>query len=206
MPLLTTVARLLCLAVFCLLAAPSSALATTVWSGPMISFGKAAFADPTLAASQDRITDSVWITRATSAGLFNASTETLFLRSTSPTDTEWAWALAGFNVGLEIVATNYENLEFNTWVIAHGGQGGGPPSTVDIPGVLHLISEDIYIDITFTSWGMTSESGGSFSYVRSTVPEPNSALLLVIGLLGLSSMRSRSAVRKSLRDRGAIGL
>lgn len=166
----------------------------------MISFSKAGFADSTLAANQDRITDSVWITRATSAGLFNASTETLFLRSTSPADTEWAWALAGFNLGLEIVASNYENLEFNTWVTAHGGSGGGPPSTVGVPGVLHLISEDIYIDIMFTNWGMTSESGGAFSYVRSSVPEPNSALLLVIGLLGLSGTRSRSALRNSIRD------
>jgi len=34
--------------------------------------------------------------------------------------------------------------------------------------VLHLISEDIYLDITFTSWG--SHGTGGFSYIRSTPP------------------------------------
>ena len=46
------------------------------------------------------------------------------------------------------------NLEFSPWVEAHGGSRGGPPATVGIPGVLHLISDDIYIDITITSWAM----------------------------------------------------
>jgi len=41
------------------------------------------------------------------------------------------------------------------------------------PAVLHLVSENIYLSITFTSWGGV---GGSYSYDRSTpsvsVPEP----------------------------------
>ena len=163
--------------------------------GPDISFSRAPFADPTLEANQDRITDSIWITRGTSGGIFNAASETGFTAS-SPADTEWAWELAGFNSDLEIAASNHDNLQFNAWRTAHGGPGGGPPSTVGVPGVLHLISEDIYIDIMFTFWGATTASGGFFAYTRSTVPEPGTAMLVTLGLCGLGVLRrDRSAKR-----------
>jgi hypothetical protein len=42
--------------------------------------------------------------------------------------------------------------------------------------VLHLIADDIYLDIKFLSW--TAGGGGGFSYERSTVPEPSSLILL----------------------------
>jgi hypothetical protein len=165
-----------------------SAVAATIWNGPMIAFEKVAFASPTLEASQDRITDGVWITRGSSSGIYNAARESLYAGS-SPEDTEWAWDLAGFNSGLSITATHYENLEFNDWAIAHGGSGGGPLGTVGTPGVLHLISEDIYIDIVMTGWGQRSSSGGYFSYSRSTVPEPGTAALLGAGLCALAAHR-----------------
>ena len=34
--------------------------------------------------------------------------------------------------------------------------------------VVHLITDNIYIDIKFTSWGQGSGAGGGFSYERST--------------------------------------
>ena len=43
-----------------------------------------------------------------------------------------------------------------------------PTNTVGVNAVLHLISEDIYMDIKFTSWG--SHGTGGFSYIRSTPP------------------------------------
>ena len=80
----------------------------------MLTLSKDAFADHTLAENQDRITDAVWITRAGSSGIYNFASEDVFT-SSSPADTEWAWALSGFNVGQEIAAANFENLTFNTW-------------------------------------------------------------------------------------------
>ncbi|MEO6035718.1 MAG: Ig-like domain-containing protein [Verrucomicrobiota bacterium] len=41
----------------------------------------------------------------------------------------------------------------------------GPPATIGLNAVVHLVSEDIYIDIKFTSWG---GSAGGFAYQRST--------------------------------------
>jgi Bacterial Ig domain len=43
---------------------------------------------------------------------------------------------------------------------------GGPLDTIGVNAVLHLIAEDIYIDIKFITW--TSVSGGGFAYERST--------------------------------------
>lgn len=169
-------------------AMPSVGMAGTVWSGPMVTFEKIGNADHTLEANQDRITVAVWITRETRFGLFNASSESLYIE-TSPADTEWAWDLAGYNSGLDVSAANYANLEFNVWAIAHGGMGGGPPSTVGAAGVLYLISDDIYIDILFTAWGQ-SGSGGSFAYQRSTVPEPGTFVLVALGVCGLARRRA----------------
>ena len=42
----------------------------------------------------------------------------------------------------------------------------GPSSTVGVPAVLHLKTDDIYIDITFTSFS----AGGGYSYQRATAP------------------------------------
>ena len=62
-----------------------------------------------------------------------------------------------------------------------------PQTAVGVPGVLHLISEDIYIDIMVTSWNSgLVEIGGGFSYVRAQapIPEPSTGLLLALGLTG----------------------
>ena len=137
--------------------------AATIWNGPTITFTKNAFADPTQAANQDRLTPNVWITRGDSQGLYNAKTETLFSHSSSPADTEWATG----NI------TNYASLTYTDWETWAQGLGG-PPSTIGVNAVLHLVSEDIYLDIKFTSWGDGHNNpGGTFSYERATPPPAN---------------------------------
>ncbi len=125
----------------------------TVWDGPPTIFTKANGADWNLEANQDRITDVVWITRKTSAGIFNIAIEGGY-SDKSPADTEWAYGSAA----------DWRNLTFQTWVEWHGFC---PPCTVGEDAVVHLVSEDIYIDITFLSWTCCGEGGG-FSYERST--------------------------------------
>jgi hypothetical protein len=132
--------------------------AATIWNGgPPLTFSKSGADDPTQAANQDRITANVWITRGGLEGIYNAKSESSFTHFASPADTEWA----------DGSAANFGSLTFtdwNTWVkVIHPP---GPPATVNLPAVVHLISDDIYIDIKFTSWF----TGGDFSYQRATAP------------------------------------
>ena len=133
--------------------------AQTIWNGPLMTFTKAAFANHTLAANQDRITASTWITRAGIRGIFNIFSETSYIDDISPSNTEWATG----------TLANYATLTYLPWQIWGGGINN-IPSIVGRAAVLHLISENIYIGITFTSWGVGAGSGGSFSYQRTTAP------------------------------------
>jgi len=140
-----------------------SGLSQTIWNGPKLVFEKADYANWLLEENQDRITDSVWITRQDNQGIFNIRVENNYDRQnrTSPLGTEWANGQ---------IADGIENLTFTTW------QNSKQNSSADEVGknkVLHLIAEDIYIDIKFLSWtpgggGSGTGFGGGFSYERST--------------------------------------
>jgi hypothetical protein len=148
----------------------------------MINFTNYNGSNPTQPGSQDRITPSVWITRGGSRGIYNAAVETTYTHSLSPIGTEWAFG----------ELTNYASLIYADWEDWFGGAAhGGPPSTVGKDAVLHIIPEDVYLSVTFTSWNQTS---GGFSYQRSTpslVPEPSSTLTITAGLTILA-LRFRS--------------
>ena len=122
----------------------------------------------------------MWITRANSQGLFNIKTESFYTHNHSPSDTEWSFG----------TTANYASLTYTDWETWTGGPGLGPPSTLNQDAVVHLISDDIYVDIKLTSWGGTT---GGFSYIRSTaapVPEPTICALLV-GTASLLTLRRR---------------
>jgi glucose/arabinose dehydrogenase len=129
--------------------------AATVWTGPTVTFVNVDGSDPTQAANQDRLTANVWITRGSTQGIFNAKTETGFAHFFSPADTEWA----------DGTTANYSSLSYTNWDAWAKYGHGGPPSTVGINAVAHLISDDIYLDVKFTSWGVRT---GGFSWRRST--------------------------------------
>ena len=151
--------------------------AAIVWDGPIINFAKAAFSDWTQPANQDQITPLVAITRANNQGLFNIESESFYTHNLSPAGTEWAYG----------TTDNFASLTFRAWELWNGGN---PPSMVGRDAVVHLIQEDIYIDIKFTSWA-ASFGGGAFSYQRSTIPEPASLALLGAGACILSIGRRR---------------
>jgi len=153
--------------------------ATEIWNGPMMNFTNLAGSDPTLPSSQDRITLDVWLTRGYTRGLYNAAVESGY-SSLSPVGTEWAYG----------ELANYASLNYQTWVDWNGHH---PPSMVGQDAVLHLISDDTYLAIQFTSWNIGS---GGFSYSRSTppVPEPASARLLLtvtVACAGLATRRKQ---------------
>ena len=131
--------------------------ATVVWTGPPVTIVNAAGSDPSLPENQDRITDSVWLTRAGFQGIYNIASETSYAHHVSPAGTEWAYG----------TTADYATLTYTDWETWTGTPHGSPPSTVGRNAVLHLLNGNIYIDIKFTAWGGSS---GGFTYVRSTAP------------------------------------
>src|ERR1035437_9290843 len=142
----------LTLFLFAGLAAPVVTKAATIWNGPLVSESNA--------TEPDKITANVWITRGGSQGIYNAVTEGGFTHFFSPADTEWA----------DGTTANFASLSYTDWNTWSKNIHGGPPNTVGVNAVVHLITDDIYIDITFTSWGGV---GGAYSYQRATPPAAN---------------------------------
>jgi hypothetical protein len=180
--------RLLCAGAVYLTFCPAPcAAAPTIWSGFAVSFSKASNTNYQLPEFQDRITDNVWLTRGPTAGLFNIHEEE-FYQPGSPEGTRWATAIN--NPGKTIAATNWSDLAFDNWIDAYGGGGGGqlPPLLLGNNAVVHLVDDDIYLDLQFTSW--TTSGGGGFAYIRSAaVPEPSLLMLAVIAFATLFACR-----------------
>jgi hypothetical protein len=128
--------------------------AATLWTGPTINFVNSSSSD------QDQLTTNVWITRGSFQGIWNAAKEGGFTAFSSPAYTEWAdGALA-----------DYATLSYTNWNAWAKYGHGGPPSTIGVNAVVHLILDDVYLSVTFTEWGVRT---GGFSYTRSTPPATN---------------------------------
>ncbi|WP_369754045.1 LamG-like jellyroll fold domain-containing protein [Flavobacterium sp. WC2409] len=142
---------------------PSGAIKITtnpiIWNGNIITFSKADYANYNLVQNQDVLTNTVKITRADDQGLFNIAAESRFGGS-SPSNTEWA----------EGLLSNYANLTYRTWQQA---VNYSPPTSVNKTYVVHLIAENIFLELKFLSW-TDSGNGGGFSYSRTTPCTPPS--------------------------------
>ena len=164
---------------FALAAAPRLvAQGAVVWNGALLNFSNAPGSLWFLSANQDSLTANVALTRDTKRGLFNAASEGGYSAANfSPADTEWA-------VGS---LASYASLTYADWTTCYGGAHVLNTFILDNPSVLHLMTDNIYIGIKFTSWG---GSGGGFAYERTTaaaVPEPASAMLVSAGLMFLAA-------------------
>ncbi len=126
----------------------------TIWTGEPIIFERSDYADWDEEPNQDRITDSIWIARRENSGIFNAAREDHYLVDKSPTGTEWSFG----------TTAEYGELTFSDWKTA---VNSNPPAMLNKNMVLHLIGDDIYLDIKFLSWTGNAQGGG-FSYERST--------------------------------------
>ena len=129
-------------------------VALTLWEGANMTFTKSNGADSTLAENQDRITENVWLTRGNQGVLYNAVNEGVANNNSSPAGTEWAQGTFA-----DIASLNFTNF-------LSACPGNKPPNVVSEPLVLHLIEDDIYIEITITSWARGKVGG--FTYQRTT--------------------------------------
>ena len=180
-----------------------STASAEVWTGPTMTFAKAGSDDPALPENQDQLTPDVAITRQSSGGPFNAVTESTFTRDISPADTEWAFSgldgnPADIAFNAEICSAPEGMCQFSNWWNAQGPSTQGL-NLVGRPAVVHLLTDDIYLDLVFTDWA-DATSGGAMAYERSTsngvppVPVPSSrsgalVLLAILTALAVSLVR-----------------
>jgi hypothetical protein len=173
----------------------NTSLAATVWTGPSITFVKPAGAS-TILSNQDKLTASVILSRNTSNGMINVASpaDVAAFNAASPTGTTWATNIILANAGQNITATNYAALTFDTWTIAYNTPGMSGTLNANIishDAVVHLVADDIYLNLHFTSF-QGGGSGGAFTYVRSTpVPEPAAWHLLLTGVPALIAVTLR---------------
>jgi hypothetical protein len=118
-----------------------------------MTFTKDDFSDHNDPVNQDTLTDLVVLTRGERGTLHNVVVESL-ATETTPTGTEWA---------LGTTAT-LDELEFEPLKAAANYQMLATPGKAF---VMHLIDDDIYVDVTFLSWSRGGDGAG-FSYERST--------------------------------------
>lgn len=149
---------------------PLVTMSATIWNGPLTSYSQP-LPYPNPPNDRDQLTPDVALTRADpsagsgTGGIFNAVTETSFTKFVSPAGTGWA-------VGS---LSNYATLTYTDWLTASGGS----PVRGSLTGkqfVVHLISDDIYLSIEFTSF----PAGPGFSYNRSTPAVANNPPSLAI--------------------------
>ena len=124
-----------------------------LWTGSKISFLKQDGADPEVQVNQDRLTSKVWITRGNNGGqIYNIAMESSSDKSESPLGTEWSIGDIG---------------EINSLIFTDFRSAVGKPQNIIGKSlVLHLVEEDIYLSVKFTSWSQGKKGG--FAYERST--------------------------------------
>ena len=91
---------------------------------------------------------------ANSGSIFNIVQESS-AGNDSPKDTEWA-------IG---TTDDLNSLTFSSFRSLTSGNSGNTQLNNDM--VVHLISDDIFIHVDFTSW-TSGQNGGGFSYIRAT--------------------------------------
>ena len=162
--------------------------ASTVWTGAEITFTKFAFSDYTLAENQDFLTSNVSLTRGYSGFLCNVSASDVCAGThdySYPSDMEWAWG------SIEDWDTLTYSDPLHTVELAIGQL-----NMLALPGktfVAHILSDDIFFELTFNSWS-SGNSGGGFSYDRTTpntVPVPAALWLYGTALVVLAAVKRR---------------
>jgi hypothetical protein len=138
--------------------------ASTFWTGPTTNYTQSgpAFGGSYTGTPDVLVAGHVSLARNGNGPLYNpAAGETGSNFSTSPADTMWAFGT---------LASLPPPSSFQSFAaIRNTGAGAAhvANTVVNQPMVVHLVTEDIYLSLTFTSWNHQF-AGGSFSYTRST--------------------------------------
>ena len=122
-------------------------------SSSPISSGTVSFTKENYATNEDCITDNVCLTRGNEGGLFNSVVEESW-NGSGPSDTEWSFE-----------GHCASGSGFGSFLASLGGQYYIGSNITNNPGCLHLITDDLYYNIDFSSWTCCG-NGGGFSYTR----------------------------------------
>lgn len=122
-----------------------------LWTGPNTNFNQAT------ASADVLVPGKVSLSRNGNFWMYNKAVEAGPTTGT-PSDTEWAFGSL----------SNYTSLSYQTFDLYRCGPGCLSTVLVTVPPspmVVHLINENIYLQLTFSAW---PAHGGSFAYTRST--------------------------------------
>ncbi|MBL7012814.1 MAG: T9SS type A sorting domain-containing protein [Candidatus Marinimicrobia bacterium] len=150
----------------------------------LVYFEKLDYADWTLEENQDRIADSVWITRGDNQPIFNAAVEAYNDTDTdlTPTNTLWAQGRTA-----DVDSSDYETFAPMT--------GWCPPCilgqtlSLKLPGAGED-SSDVFYDLVITQWTQNG-AGGGFAYYRG---EPGVSLPLSATMISLSDSSENDTI------------
>jgi hypothetical protein len=145
------------MAIMIALTACSIAHAATIWNGPNLTFTKSS-----TTPSDTILAGKVVLTRGNDDVLYNTAdpTEARTNRPgpNGPADTEWAFGSL----------SNFSTLSYQSLESMRPSDSDLAALILNQPMVMHLINEDIYLSVKFTSW--PRHHAGGFAYIRSTPP------------------------------------
>lgn len=143
--------RLNCIALFVMWFAAAQSQAATIWTGPNVTWTKSG------ATPKDIIVPGkVELTRGSRDVLYNTAAGEGGPGATSPKD-----CLFAFGALANATSLSYASMES----LRNGNLAG---RIVNKDMVVHLVNEDIYFSIRFSTWG--SFGAGTVSYTRSSAP------------------------------------
>jgi hypothetical protein len=133
-----------------------SAHAQTIWTGTNYGFFHPATSNPS--GVPDPLMPDVAFNRGGSFGLFNSVSESGASGGTSPAGTAWAvGTLSQYTNGL-ISPSSFGACPLE--------QGHRPPNLIGTTYVVHLVTDNIYLQLMLTNWGDFGDT--TFGYIRST--------------------------------------
>ncbi|MFH1853586.1 MAG: T9SS type A sorting domain-containing protein [Candidatus Neomarinimicrobiota bacterium] len=137
-----------------------------------VTFTKEDWADWYLPQNQDRITNSVWITRADFRGIFNMARESSY----SDGDRALAPPLGGDGaspIGTVWAPGPTNNVRPEMYTSWENAVNENPPASVGRTYSMYLYWDNLYFDVTFNHWTIGEYGGGGgFSYTRTQVGAP----------------------------------